>query len=348
MFQKSGNGPGSNASTVRAFHVSRWPGQVPSQERMEALAATRLATERAPGPNAVLRLPDTTPMMSTDSVVEGLGFDPAERSMWKAFLDDAMNQANEVVVRKTLMSKMLDAKIEPGLKRALFQRSMSLYRNRFQKSLPPEFTITPVEFESARGAPTFHVSEAAIDNRIANLCSVKGISREEFDARAQAYDSNKVQPLRKSVPDSVLREICDLTKEMQAALDAEDVPRLREAARKLSLQKAGAHGGNYYRRTTNEQGKHRYFYKPEDYDKSKGAHVDGEAQAHKQISEHVAAGVQGSGKQGYHVKGLKPLVKRYGSKRVGDSLKEQCADGGSLSFKGGRFYASQQPAEKKA
>lgn len=102
------------------------------------------------------------------------------------------------------------------------------------------------------------------------------------------------------------------------------------------LRKGEARGGTYYRRTTGKNGRHRYFYSPEDYDKSKGAHLDGEGAAKRAIKGKVAAMLEKAGKSGVQLSDCKALCKRYGSKMVGSVLNE-ARDAGELAFKGGRL-----------
>lgn len=75
------------------------------------------------------------PRLSVDSVLNGLGFDPAKQNDWRKFLQKALHLDSEVVMRRDLMSKMREEKLNPELRKALFQRSMSYYRGRFQKSV---------------------------------------------------------------------------------------------------------------------------------------------------------------------------------------------------------------------
>ena len=112
---------------------------------------------------------------------------------------------------------------------------------------------------------------------------------------------------------------------------------------KKSLEKGEAVGGMYHRRVARKSGKgFTYYYKPEDYNKRKDAHVNGEDAERTHISGKVMKCVEGVGKGGCGVDGFKDLVKKYGSKKVAASLTEH-TNGGKLSFKKGKFYTKAKP-----
>jgi hypothetical protein len=103
------------------------------------------------------------------------------------------------------------------------------------------------------------------------------------------------------------------------------------------LQKAEAKGGTYHRRVTNDKGKHRYYYNPDDYSRSKDAHVDGAEAASKYIQKTVRGRVEKAGDAGCPIEEMKDLVKRYGSDKVGDALKDATTNGG-MTFKAKKLY----------
>jgi len=72
--------------------------------------------------------------LSVDSVLDGLGLSQAETNEWKQFLKKAMTGGNELVVRQDIMAKMLTEKMDPAMRKAIFQRSMILYRDTMKKS----------------------------------------------------------------------------------------------------------------------------------------------------------------------------------------------------------------------
>jgi len=89
--------------------------------------------------------------------------------------------------------------------------------------------------------------------------------------------------------------------------------------------KAEPRGGSYHRRVTDpDSGKHKYFYKEEDYVKRPDAHVSGaeakKARAKRHIMEHV-------GEKGASVDSLRALTDRYDSGMITDLVKQCCAAG---------------------
>jgi hypothetical protein len=114
------------------FRLNRVPGQVPSRENLEAM---RLA-EKPPENFSVARLlKNDNPRFSAGAVIDGLGFDAAESNDWHTFLQKAVDTSpNEVVFRQGVMSKCLERKYDPALRRAILQRSLSYWKN-VQKSM---------------------------------------------------------------------------------------------------------------------------------------------------------------------------------------------------------------------
>lgn len=111
----------------------RIPGQVPS---LEARRILREASMPAPPRTAAMMLAHTDPRLTPESVVKGLGFDLALERSWAKFINETVGGAvNELTVRKALHEKMRQDRIGPELRSALFQRAMTYYRGRVQKSL---------------------------------------------------------------------------------------------------------------------------------------------------------------------------------------------------------------------
>lgn len=103
-----------------------------------------------------------------------------------------------------------------------------------------------------------------------------------------------------------------------------------------SLEKAEARGGTYHRRVPRKNGKgYTYYYDPEQYDRSSGAHVDGQSAAKSQIRKGVQKLLE-ENSGGVGLDSIKPLVKRYGAKLCSDTLREMQKQDG-LTFKSGRL-----------
>ena len=112
------------------------------------------------------------------------------------------------------------------------------------------------------------------------------------------------------------------------------------------LQKAEATGGKYYKRSTNDSGRHRYFYDQADYEKSKGAHVDGGEARSSFIKNAVYTKTCKAGGGGCEVSAFENLSKRFGHKAVYDAAKS-LADEQKVFFKGAKFFKG-SPPDKKA
>lgn len=125
-----------------AFRHGRIPGQVPGRGAIEAL---RLARKRAPTFNAAMLLEHDGPVMRVESITKGLGLNPTRESSWNKFLSDQLNGGvNELVMRKALYSRMMDERMDPELRKAIFQRSMQYYRDKLSKSIVQVFTTDEI------------------------------------------------------------------------------------------------------------------------------------------------------------------------------------------------------------
>jgi len=112
------------------------------------------------------------------------------------------------------------------------------------------------------------------------------------------------------------------------------------------LKKGEAKGGNYVRRVQTEKGGYRYYYDEEKYKNSRHHQVTGDEAAKTYLSKTLSSMVEKSGTEGCGPESMKPLVKKYGAKKVGDVLRESC-EGGHITYKGGKFYAKAKPSEEK-
>lgn len=117
---------------------NRIPGQVPSRDRIDAL---RLAQQKPIRFNPAMLLNQSGAYLSVDSVLDGLGLSQADEKEWRQFLKKAMSGPNELVVRQDIMAKMLADRIDPALRKAIFQRSMSMYRDTLKKSRVAVVTV---------------------------------------------------------------------------------------------------------------------------------------------------------------------------------------------------------------
>lgn len=292
-----------------SFAHYRVPGQVPSRDNIEAM---RLMS-RQPKPFNPMQLFDhTEPRMTIDSVLDGLGMDTGQYNDWRKFLQKALTEDNELTMRRDLLSKMMAEGMVPELRRALFQRALVHYKGRMRKSLVDVISIDDLHAEM------FPESEPL---------TKAYLNEEELRERHLAYAySRERDAMRKNEIEGRIENLLARTGRSRQSFDE-----------KYGLKKADAKGGNYHRRVTNKAGKHRYYYDPEQYGRSKDAHVDGNEAAANYIQKTVKARVEKAGEGGCPIDGMKDLVKRYGSEKVGDALKQACANGG-LVYKGKKLY----------
>lgn len=113
------------AATPR-FVMSKWPGQVPNRDNIEAL---RLAQQEPPKFSVARLLAHDGAYLSPASVVDGIGMDDAKRSEWISHLSKAVRGTNELTFRQDVLGKMLYDRMDGATRQALFQRSMQFYRD---------------------------------------------------------------------------------------------------------------------------------------------------------------------------------------------------------------------------
>lgn len=110
------------------------------------------------------------------------------------------------------------------------------------------------------------------------------------------------------------------------------------------LQKADSTGGSYYRRVRKGNGKYRYFYSKEDYDKHGDAHVDGGDQRKKFLKNAIYKQVCKAGKEGCEAKHFEKLARRFGAQAIYETASALKSEG-KLFYKGSKFYSSEKPSD---
>jgi hypothetical protein len=137
-----------------AFRRVRFGGQVPSPENIQAM---KLAEQKPPKFKAAMLLDYTDPVLRVEGITKGLGMDPARQNSWNKFLEDQLNGGvNQVVMRKAIYARMMDERMEPEMRKAIFQRSMNYVREKMSKAVVQ--VLTPDEIlqkAEARGG-TYH------------------------------------------------------------------------------------------------------------------------------------------------------------------------------------------------
>ena len=117
---------GSTLPATPRFVLTKWPGQVPSRENIEAL---RLAKEE-PKPWSMARLlSQNGTYLSPLSVVDGLGMNQGQQKEWIGHLKKAATAHNELTFRQDIVGKMLQDRMNPDLRKAIFQRAMKFYKD---------------------------------------------------------------------------------------------------------------------------------------------------------------------------------------------------------------------------
>lgn len=151
------------------YRTQRTPGQVPSREAMQIL---RDAEKAPPSPKLTAErlLSQDQPVLTPAGVLKGLGLDDAQEQGWRKFLGTFKGEATEIGARQSLMQKIQGDKLEPTLRNVLFQRAMSYYRSRMQKSGTVTvdgqqcMVFTPTELAKAR-APEEEIPEKVMPDR---------------------------------------------------------------------------------------------------------------------------------------------------------------------------------------
>jgi hypothetical protein len=138
----------TTAALSPMFILTKWPGQVPTRENIDLLRQTK----QMPAPMTVARmLNHDGAYLSPASVIDGLGLDRAKANEWRELLGKALNSRNELTVRHELVSKMLADRMAPELRRALFSRALSYYRD-MRKSMVQIVTADELRKSTGEGS----------------------------------------------------------------------------------------------------------------------------------------------------------------------------------------------------
>ena len=116
----------TTAHIGQSFILTKWPGQVPSRENIDMLRYTK---EMPKEPTVAQLFAHSGTYLSPRSVIDGLGLNKAQEQEWSQFLHKALRSPNELVMRHEVVGKMLADRMDPDLRRALFQRALSCYRD---------------------------------------------------------------------------------------------------------------------------------------------------------------------------------------------------------------------------
>jgi hypothetical protein len=139
----------------QSFSIAMWsrrahlPGQVPGNRVLQdQREVERLVDQqpRADVANAMLEYTD--PVLTPGKIVDNLGMPFQQQLQWARFLRDAATNApNEVTFRQSLFERFRNESLDPGLRSAIFQRSVN-YARQVRKSML--IVYTPDELKKAR------------------------------------------------------------------------------------------------------------------------------------------------------------------------------------------------------
>ena len=125
------------------------PGQVPTSTKRHAAQVERAFAKPKP-PTEADRLRDTSPRLTTRSVVEGL-IESGKVEVYRKFLDDLSRSATETQYRQAVVQKMMDDKLDPDKRRVLADRAMSFYRFRNQTAKKSMLSLDDLQKADPRG-----------------------------------------------------------------------------------------------------------------------------------------------------------------------------------------------------
>jgi hypothetical protein len=322
------------------------PGQSPDRKMLRELQA--LTT-----PRKMTLLDSTHPCFTPERVVEGLGMTRGQETDWARHIAKAMDSPNELVMRQDIMSKMFEERMEAQLRRVLFARSMSLWRekSRMAKSV----SVVSVE-DLKKAGPYIGPRGGRYEDAKLTIPWKEKKKGKRKPTTKQIWEGWKKAPLsvqtrgafrhtNKALPGVTLIEEGDA---WSIEVKGKKSPRFRarmgalnwleENIEKEKLIKADPRGGTYIKRVPKPGGGFRYFYDEDKYNAHDGAHVSGEDAATAAITKAVAKHVKDAGKDGCGLDMLKPLAKRYGAEMVGGYLNEMCGQG-SLVYRNKRLWA---------
>jgi hypothetical protein len=126
-------------------------GQVPTSTKRAAMQAER-AFAKPKAPTDADRARDTSPRLTTRSVVDGLGLDRGLVENYRKFLDEQVGSAaNEVRYRQAIIQKMHDDRLDPDKRRVLADRALSYYRFRHDTAKKSILTLDDLQKADPRG-----------------------------------------------------------------------------------------------------------------------------------------------------------------------------------------------------
>ncbi len=385
-----------------AFKTQRVPGQVPD---LEAIRLQK-EVEKPPKEFSVARLlAHDDPILKVEAIAQNLGFDIQTENDWSAFLGDVLTGGNEVSIRKAVLSKCIEEKLDPALRRAILARSLNYWRGKMRKSLievvsPDELAksgryitrselalytkenikkvedslgyagkVTLNELKAAGGQMKLYIDlekSKEVKKRDGGLLTIAEVKKRAADYLEKSNPSYKKITIYARDQENSLEKLLNKIKytgnighsfsivvdpdssDYKESFgwdgDGSDHIGKIQVEKVEEFKKSGAIGGTYYRKVPKKKGKgDNYYYTREDYNKSKQAHTSGQDNERTYLSGKVQDTISKAGEKGCDVAGFEELVKKYGAKKIANSLRE---GKDSYEFKKGRFYGKVTGGDK--
>jgi hypothetical protein len=168
------------------FIISNWPGQVPNKARLEEMKIAKEMAMPMPFNPAMLFNPGGT-YMTPSSVVDGLGFDRAQESDWRQFMGKALSSPNELTLRQSMLSKMLNERLDAPRRRALFGRALSYYRD-MRKSMVNVVTVDDLRKSDTYGGIVDNFQQGDPEARVKRVREVVCSRVEHAEPKGLSLD----------------------------------------------------------------------------------------------------------------------------------------------------------------
>ncbi len=311
--------------SFRDGHLGTMAGQPPRRDQeIDRRALDRLVSQPPPPYNIEEYL--ARPVFTAQGAVADLGLDPALENEWARFLEAAVTGSpREFQMRQQVMERLIREDWDPELRRVMFQRARSLYRNQMEKGM----------YRIHRPADLLRKAEA--EGRPARKPKSKMTPDDVRDAkRAKPPGKDAKRPGGNGKPS--VKPSAKKTAGRGKPLVVKGKSRPSKAPPKKPRE-GSSRGGDYHRRVPNKSGKgFRYYYDPDKYNDRKDSHQSGEDVRRKGMGKELEKMVGKAGEQGCGVQDMAEMVKRYGAKEVSGVLRKQCGEGGGMSYSNGRFY----------
>jgi hypothetical protein len=182
------------------YRGARVPGQVPTREAMEYI---RLANEPPrPWTTARLLAQDDAPRASVEAIVKGLGFNAQGEKFWKSRISDIIQGSkNEITFKQRLAGMLVSERLDPVLRKAIFDRSLRFWRDSMAKSVVEVVTVDELLEKAEPRGGTYH---KRIPRKGGGYTYV--YDPEKYSSRKDAHVDGK-EALKSSLSNKVMRRL---------------------------------------------------------------------------------------------------------------------------------------------